>query len=580
MQKRLAVRDLLRLTVAGIFSLIAGCDGAESLLVSDTKAAPLSPVAVPSLSPVLSSEQAMYHTLVAEMYRQYGDNKNATLHFEKVLPGSTDLQLVRVATETAAQTEFLDKAIASARQWVSLGGDEIESRQYLALLLLRDSQFDAAAKQLHRIHELVSANGRDGLSFLVSLISLESHQKQAFEAFKTYVESYNDTPLAKLRLAGIALGQRDYAQVVSLVDGLKTGLTPQEQVEADVFRSKALFQQGHEKESLAIMSHLATSPHVDDVSRLEYARLLMLSDDHQGAIDQLKAIHKNTPDNLEVVKSLVALYISQGQYAQASKYAKVLLGDATYKSLAHHFLAEIHEGHNEMDAALREYRAVAPGQYFSSAQRRISELLVEQYSLDVAKEWLTGQREAATSPEHKYLYWRLEGELLAKYLDHKGALVAFARAYKIDPYNSRMNYQYAIVAHSAGDIKAAEALLVALIEREPANADALNALGFILLDIPERIDDAAAYISKANELRPDDLAIIDSLGWLRYKQGRIDEAMALLSKAYEQSEDPEIASHLIEVMIVKGQRKAAKALLAKMIQQYPDDERLQAMQEK
>ena len=580
MRKQLAVRNFIMLTVVSISSLMSGCADAELPLVSETKAASLTTEEATVKLPAVSSSQKMYHVLAAEMYRLEGDDANATLHFERALPGNTDPELARVATETAAQTEYLDKAISSAKQWVELGGDLVESRQYLALLLLRDEQYDASAKQLNHIYQLISEGDHDGLSFLASLISLESHQKQAFQAFETYVKSYNDTALAHLKLASVALDQRSYSDVITRVDALKSGLTPEEHAEADVLRSKALYKQGREKESLDVMSELVTSSNVDDVSRLEYARLLMLNDDQQGAINQLSKIYQNSPGNLEVLKSLVALYIAQGQYVQAEKYAKVLSENVVYESLAHHFLAEIHESRNEMDAALREYREVATGQYFSSAQRRISELLVEQYSLDIAKEWLYGQRKAAESIDQELLYWRLEAELLSKYGDRVGAAEAFRNAYQIDPDSSQMNYQYAMIAQSLGEIGRAEDLLSELIVREPGNANALNALGFMLLEETDRIDDAAAYIAKAHELRPKDVAILDSLGWLKYKQGNIPEAMTLLMDAYQQSEDPEIASHLIEVMIIQGQQQEAKALLVRMIQQYPDDERLKSMQKK
>ncbi|PWQ99166.1 tetratricopeptide repeat protein [Leucothrix pacifica] len=580
MRKQLDVRNFIILTVISVSSLVSGCADAELPMVSETNAASLAVADDVVRSPSISDGQKMYHVMAAEMYRLQGDDANATLHYERALPGNTDPELARVATETAAQTEYLDKAIASAKQWVALGGDLVESRQYLALLLLRDNQFDASAKQLNHIYQLISEGDHDGLSFLASLISLESHQKQAFKAFETYVKSYNDTPLAQLKLASVALDQRSYSEVISRVDALKGGLTPEENAEANVLRSKALYKQGREEESLDVMSNLVTSPDVDDVSRLEYARLLMLNDDQQGAIDQLSIIYQNSPGNLEVLKSLVALHIAQGQYVQAEKNARILAENVVYENLAHHFLAEIHESRNEMDAALREYRDVGEGQYFSSAQRRISELLVEQYSLDIAEEWLQGQRESAVSPDQKLLYWRLEAELLVKYGDAQGAVGAFEKAYQIDPNNSNMNYQFAIIAQSIGQIERAEDLLAEIIVREPANADALNALGFMLLEKTDRLEDAAAYISKAHELRPEDVAIIDSLGWLKYKQGDLKGAMSLLMSAYEQSEDPEIASHLIQVMIMQGQQQEAKALLVRMIQQYPDDERLKSMQKK
>ena len=580
MRERLAVRNFLMLTVVGVSLFVSGCGDVELPLLSETESVPFDISEVNDSTPILSDGQKMYHTLAAEMYRLQRDDSSATLHFEKVLPGNTDPELARAATEAAAQTEFLDKAIFSARQWVALGGDVVESRQYLALLLLRDNQFDASAEQLNHIYQLISEGNHDGLSFLASLISLESHKKQALKAFDVYVKSYNNTASAHLKLASVSLGQWNYGDVIDRIDALGSTLSPEEVAEASVLKSKALYKLGREAESLSVMSKLVASASVDDVSRLEYARLLMLNDDQQGALEQLTAIYQNTPGNLEVLKSLIALHIAQGQYVQAEKYSKILVGNAAYESLAHHFLAEIYESRNDMDAALREYRQVGPGDYFGSAQRRISELLVEQYSINIAKEWLSEQRKLARLDDQVFLYWRLEAELLSKYNDKIGAYEAFRSAYQIDPDNSQMNYQYAMIAQSIGEIVRAESLFSKLIEREPDNVDALNTLGFMLLEETNRVDDAAVYITKAYELRPEEAAIIDSLGWLRYKQGNIQDAMALLMTAYEQSEDPEIASHLIEVMIVQGQQQEAKALLVRMIQQYPDDERLRSIQEK
>ena len=102
----------------------------------------------------------------------------------------------------------------------------------------------------------------------------------------------------------------------------------------------------------------------------------------------------------------------------------------------------------------------------------------------------------------------------------------------------------------------------------------------MLLEKTDRLDEAGKYIRQAHELRPDDAAIIDSLGWFYFKKGDLEKAHSYLSKAYEKVKDPEIASHLIEVLISKGDKDVAKAMLARMIKQYPQDKRLQSIQKK
>ena len=577
MQKRLIVRNLSLLITVSIVAGIGGCKDVDLPLISESNAAALAP-AGDSFSKV-APNQYMYHVLAAEMYRLQGDDTTATLHYEKVIEGNQDVGLARVATETAAQTEYLDKAIYSAEQWVKIGDDEVEARQYLALLLLRDKQFDRAASELNEIHQLIAQGDYDALSFITSLVSLESHHDSALSAFEIYIEKYNNTPSAQLKLASLALDQQKYADVLTRVDRLEGKLSTELVDEARVLKSKALYELGNKEESMKVMQNLVSADKVDNASRLEYARLLMLNDDQGGAIKQLEAIYASAPENLEVLKSLIALYIAEGQFVEAEKHAGTLVKQGAYENLAHHFMAEIHESRHEMDEALHEYGEVGQGEYYSSAQRRISELLVEQYSLDVAKDWLVSKRQqSGESVELGFLYWRLEAELLLKYKDEKGAYLAFQNAHKMDSGNSRLNYQYAIVAQRLGKVEVAEDLLVEIIRLHPDHASALNALGFMLLEETDRLVEASAYIEKAHALLPDDAAIADSMGWLHFRKGNLDKAAALLLSAYEKTEDPEIASHLIQVLFSQGESKQAKELLVRMMEQYPDDERLKSIQ--
>ena len=102
----------------------------------------------------------------------------------------------------------------------------------------------------------------------------------------------------------------------------------------------------------------------------------------------------------------------------------------------------------------------------------------------------------------------------------------------------------------------------------------------MLLEKTNRLTEASAYIEKAFELFPDDAAITDSMGWLQFRKGNFKEAAVLLFDAYQKTEDPEIAGHLIEVLVSQGETKQAKELLVRMMEQYPDDERLKNIQKK
>ena len=96
-----------------------------------------------------------------------------------------------------------------------------------------------------------------------------------------------------------------------------------------------------------------------------------------------------------------------------------------------------------------------------------------------------------------------------------------------------------------------------ILSNDPDNATALNALGYSLAILTDRLNEARALVSKALQLRPDDPAIQDSYGWIAYRLGDLALAENYLSKAFSQSKDHEIAAHLGEVLWRLGQREQA-----------------------
>ena len=129
------------------------------------------------------------------------------------------------------------------------------------------------------------------------------------------------------------------------------------------------------------------------------------------------------------------------------------------------------------------------------------------------------------------------------------------------PDATELRFQRAMRAYRQGDLQAMEADLRAIIEREPDNAEALNALGYTLSNDMGRHRDALPLIEKAHRLEPDSPAILDSLGWVYFHLGRAADALPYLREAYRGQPDQEIAAHLAEVLAATGQRDDARDLI-------------------
>ena len=120
-------------------------------------------------------------------------------------------------------------------------------------------------------------------------------------------------------------------------------------------------------------------------------------------------------------------------------------------------------------------------------------------------------------------------------------------------------------------LQQAEADFRAVLKQDPDNARTLNALGYTLADRTDRYDEALALIEKALAQTPDDPAVIDSMGWVMFRLGRLQEAREYLQRAYDMTGDGEIAAHLGEVLWVMGDREAARALWEKARETAPDN---------
>ena len=113
-----------------------------------------------------------------------------------------------------------------------------------------------------------------------------------------------------------------------------------------------------------------------------------------------------------------------------------------------------------------------------------------------------------------------------------------------------------------------------ILEREPDNVQALNALGFTLADRTDRYAEAHALIERALKASPDDFYILDSMGWVLFKLGKPADALPYLNRAYRLRKDPEVAAHLGEVLWVLGRRDEARARWDEAGKRNPENPKL------
>jgi len=171
--------------------------------------------------------------------------------------------------------------------------------------------------------------------------------------------------------------------------------------------------------------------------------------------------------------------------------------------------------------------------------------------------------EKITNPKNDELL-SLLGFVYRQQKEPEKALLVFQQALELkdDP---RTRFYLALTLDDLKRDTEAMEQLRKTISQDPKNDEALNYLGYTLVERNEKLDEAERLIKEAVRLGPENGAYLDSLGWLYFKKGRFSFARYYLLKAIRLEPDPEIYQHLTELYQRLGDTKKAEYYRQKAI---------------
>jgi tetratricopeptide (TPR) repeat protein len=201
-------------------------------------------------------------------------------------------------------------------------------------------------------------------------------------------------------------------------------------------------------------------------------------------------------------------------------------------------------------------------------------VLARQGKLAEARSHL--QNVAAADAQQRLQLTLAEAGLLREAQAYQEAFDFLGAAVAKTPDMPDLLYDYAMAAEKLNRMDVLETNLRRVIAIRPTHAHAYNALGYSLADRNERLAEARTLIETAHRLAPEDSYILDSLGWVLFRQGQNQEALGYLRRAYEARPDAEIAAHLGEVLWVMGRQAEAQKVWVDALRGQPKNEVLQS----
>ena len=303
-------------------------------------------------------------------------------------------------------------------------------------------------------------------------------------------------------------------------------------------------------------------------SRLELALLYMSSERLEDALGQVSQILLERNDQSAAIRLMAIINFRLDDYDAAWIDFNELLENKSYPMDALYYMARISEIKGNTIKAVQFYSQVNSGTNAIYSQRRVSNLMVALDKRDAARVHL--KRFGQKHPKFTQEMLIAEADLLQGLGKNTEALTLYGDLIDSYPNEYKFSLRYAEILLSEGRNSEALKEYAVLVKRFPGNATILNAYGYLLTDYSKDYKKAIKLIKKALKIEPDNPAIMDSYGWALFRLGRYDQALKELKDAYSIYKDPEIAAHIVEVLLEKKQTEEARNFYLKAREGFPD----------
>lgn len=514
--------------------------------------------AAPLTEPDPERAQAAAIVADARSAAEAGDYRYAVDRLMQVIETTSDPNQARQTAQLASAIDDWPAATVAARRWLALAPESRQAAQFATIAALRQQRVDRAVALLQT--RLVGEGNPMAWTAATALLATAGSDEIASAALERLIEQAED----------FDAGFDDY---------LRSRLAWQLDNPQRAFELAEQALRARPDHQRAVWAGRLARSQAGPEQALEYFGLAgrFDPDDRQAAIAEMELLRElgrskaalevlaRLPEDAEILYARGVLEQDLGRIAAAGATWQRMASMAPEAAGARHawltgLLAEMLE---MSDEAIAWYGRV-DGAREHRADLRRANLLADRGELAQARSLLADVRQRPQlQPEITEQAWLVEGELLAESGDNEQALQLLSKALTQLPGSSALLYARAMSAVNQQQLALAEQDLRTIIQSDPENAVALNALGYTLSDRTDRQREALRLIETALALEPDNPAILDSMGWVLFKLGRADEALPYLRDAVSAEPHPEIVAHLIEALWALDRRDEAREWIAR-----------------
>lgn len=501
--------------------------------------------------------------LKASSSQSYGDYQTASLLYSYILKLKPDeafvknkyaISLIRIGELENAEKILQDLFVSGKKQDERIG-------------LILAGVFTALSKPSEArqtYNEVLKANptSQDACVFLSKSFSVEKKFKEAIAVLDNCQKKSKEKGVFSYYKGKVFLDKGD-------IDGAMKLFKLAQKQEPDFSQATlavGLIQEEKGQTAKAIESYKKyLEDNADD--KVILTRLVQVLFSAEKFVDVIPYAEKLTeiePDNLNLKVKLGILYTDAKNFNKAKSVFKDVLSYSPTSDRVLYYLGALYQETNEYNEAIGYFNKVDKESALyqdSSVQvaHMMSVITAGKKDSDKAKEFIGFVRDRIKEiPQAKLDLSLILANYFEAILNNKDAIKTMETVVSEKDFSESHRYYLASLYEKEKRYDESTKMIQEILTMKPDNAQALNFMGYVLLERGNKPSEAYAYIEKALKLSPKDGYIRDSLAWYYYKTGNFEQALKEIKEAKKiVNDDPVIIKHL--GMIYQALNKIAEA---------------------
>jgi len=520
----------------------------------------------PAIPKLQLKPEWLYGVLASELAAQRGSVAPAAESYLSLAKATRDPRMARRASEFALFAGQINTASEALGLWLELDPADETAREQFFVTLLRSGKL-ADSRTL--LDTLLQKQPKRAAAIFVQLARLASRQADKAGAEQLVSElaaRYPDLPEARFAHLAVAAeaGKQDAvdAELTRLAQ-----IAPQWELPV-MWQLERLRRQSPVLALDFLKAELARRPQASAELGMNYIRLLAADKRYAEADAYAQTLLQRFPKQAALLHLAGLLAFQNGKLDAARQYLQAALSQGFNDPNELRFvLGQLAEERQQPQEAQTWYTQVDAGDNLVPARVRAAQL---QAAAGQWQQAIDSLADLAANPQHAVRISQVQSRIAKEAGQPQRAIELLTQSLQALPEQADLLYERALLLDGAKRPAEAEQDLRTLLKARPGDAQALNALGYVLTNQGRNLKEAQAYIEQALKAEPDSAMILDSMGWVLFRQGHAQQALKYLQDAFARMPDPEVAAHLGEVLWSLGRKDEARAIWDKARQQEPD----------